>query len=152
MTSPSKIHRTLAAVFVAAIAIPSGPANAQDPAPLPSVTLPPELDRVLRDYERHWREGNPEELAALFTEDGFVMSPRQPPLRGRQKIREKYASTGGNLTLRAIAFHASDSVAYIIGAYRYDPEGSDTGKFVLALRKNPSGRWLIAADMDSSNS
>ena len=29
-------------------------ADSPGPAPLPSVTLPPELDRVLRDYEREW--------------------------------------------------------------------------------------------------
>lgn len=42
------------------------------PDPLPSVQLPPALDRVLRDYERHWRAGNADSLTALFTMDGFV--------------------------------------------------------------------------------
>ena len=30
-------------------------ATATATAPLPSITLPPALDRVLRDYERAWR-------------------------------------------------------------------------------------------------
>jgi hypothetical protein len=45
-------------------------AQAGPPAapPLPSVTLPPELDRVLRDYEREWQARSAPALAALFTD------------------------------------------------------------------------------------
>ena len=39
---------------------------------MPSViSLPPAFDRVLRDYEAAWRDGDGQRLAALFTEDGF---------------------------------------------------------------------------------
>jgi predicted GH43/DUF377 family glycosyl hydrolase len=34
-----------------------------------TVKLPPALDRVLRDYEQHWRSGSAEALVALFTAD-----------------------------------------------------------------------------------
>ncbi|HEX9632224.1 MAG TPA: hypothetical protein VGA02_07140 [Gemmatimonadales bacterium] len=37
-----------------------------------------------------------------------------------------------------------------MGAYRYGDAARDTGKFVLALRRGPDGRWLIAADIDNS--
>jgi ketosteroid isomerase-like protein len=37
-----------------------------------------------------------------------------------------------------------------VGAYRYGDAAQDTGKFVLALRRGPDGRWLIAADIDNS--
>lgn len=40
------------------------PAAAQDQ--LPSIELPPELDRVLRDYEAGWQGGDAQGLAALF--------------------------------------------------------------------------------------
>ena len=58
-------------------------AAAQDVAParLPSVVLPAELDRVLRDYERGWRARDAAALAALFTEDGYVHSGGRPPVR-----------------------------------------------------------------------
>ncbi|MGH9202759.1 MAG: YybH family protein, partial [Vicinamibacterales bacterium] len=61
----------------------------QAPAPLPSVTLPPELDRVLRDYERHWKASDGAALSALFTEDGFIN--RGGWIRGRDAIRAAYA-------------------------------------------------------------
>jgi hypothetical protein len=124
---------------------------AQDVDLFPSVQLPSELERVLRDYETNWREGNPEGLANLFTRDGFVLSSSQLPVRGRPAIKERYANTSGNLSLRALSFEISDSLGYIVGGYSYDPTAGDTGKFVLAIKLSPSGRWHIAADIDNSN-
>lgn len=131
------------------------PVGAQTPpAPaLPSVELPPSLDRVLRDYERGWKAKDGKALALLFTEDGFVMSSARPPIRGRAAIERQYAtSSGGDLVLRSVGFSTADSVGYIVGGYTYPPNQQDVGKFVLALRKGPAGRWLIAADIDNANS
>jgi ketosteroid isomerase-like protein len=126
-------------------------AAAQDaPPPLPSADLPLPLERVLRDYERAWAAGAAAALAALFTEDGFVLSNGAEPIRGRDAIRRKYATAGGPLRLRALGYATADTVGYIVGAYRYGDAAQDTGKFVLALRRGPDGRWLIAADIDNS--
>jgi len=125
---------------------------ASDTARLPSVTLPPDLDRVLRDYERAWGARDAAGLAALFASDGFVMRPGSPPVRGREAIERAYAGSGGPLHLRALAYAAADSVAYIIGAFAGSDAQRDAGKFILPLRRGPGGRWLIAADMDNGNS
>ena len=121
------------------------------PAPaLPSVPLPPELDRVLRDYERAWGAGDAAALAALFAEDGFVLQGGHPPVRGRTAIEAAYAGQGGGpLRLRALAAAASDTVGYIIGAYGYGDAPGDMGKFTLTLRRAPGGPWLIFSDMDN---
>lgn len=138
----------LVPVIAAAQAAPTTAA-----APLPSVTLPQALDRVLRDYESAWRANDHERLATLFTHDGFALPSGHGPVRGRAAIAAYYQGKGGDLQLRALAFHAADSVGYIIGAYGYGaaPPVPDMGKFVLALRRGPDGRWLIAADMDNGN-
>ena len=119
--------------------------------PLPSATLPPELDRVLRDYERAWRAKDPSALAALFAEDGFVLSNGKPPVRGREAIRAAYTGAGGALVLRALAYATGGKTGYIIGAYAGTADIPDEGKFILALTKGENGRWLIAADMDNAN-
>ena len=119
---------------------------------LPTVLLPPDLDRVLRDYERAWRARDAGALAALFTEDGFVLSGGAPPVRGRAKIQARYAGSGGPLHLRAVAFAADDTVGYIIGTYGPSPAEINAGKFVLALRRPAGGKWQIAADMDNPSS
>jgi len=117
---------------------------------LPSVTLPADLDRVLRDYERAWRASDAAALAALFSEDGFVLQGGRPPVRGRAAIQRTYSSgAGGPLALRALAHVTDGSAGYIIGAYGYGDGGADMGKFTLTLRKGGDGRWLIFSDMDN---
>ena len=121
----------------------------QAPAPLPTVTLPPELDRVLRDYEKHWKANDGTSLSELFTEDGFIN--RNGWIRGREAIRQAYARSGGDLRLRALAYATGDTVGYIIGGYRYGEAATDGGKFILTLRRAPQGVWKIAADLDAAN-
>ena len=118
---------------------------------VPSVNLPPEIDRVLRDYERHWQAGDGAALSALFTEDGFIQRGG-PWIRGRDAIRTAYSQIArGELRLRAVGYAAADTVGYIVGAYRYGTSTTDGGKFVLALRRAPRGEWKIAADLDAAN-
>ncbi|WP_338875155.1 DUF4440 domain-containing protein [Spirosoma sp. SC4-14] len=119
-------------------------------AQMTTTALPPELDRVLRDYEQAWRAKNTKALVALFMPDGFVMQPQRPPVRGHAALEQAYRGMGGPLYLRALSFAQSESVGYIIGAYRYKETGDDVGKFILALRRGPDRRWMIAADMDNS--
>lgn len=124
----------------------------QQGAALPSVTLPPELDRVLRDYERGWRTGDAAVLAALFAEDAFVLQGGRQPVRGRAAIQSAYTgSAGGDLRLRALAYATADTLGFIIGAYSYGDEPGDVGKFTLTLRRSPAGRWLIFSDMDNTS-
>lgn len=117
----------------------------------PSVPLPPDLDRVLRDYERAWQARDAAALAALFTEDGMTLSSGRPLRRGRSAIQEGYSGSGGPLSLRALSYATDDTVGYIIGGYSEQPGQPDIGKFVLALRRSPGGPWRVAADIDNAN-
>jgi hypothetical protein len=127
------------------------PSQRPPPEPLPPVALPAELERVLRDYERHWRNGNAHELAALFTEDGFV-ARRGGWMRGRQALLDALQGTSSDLRLRAVAYAVDGGVGYIVGAYGYGDQSSsaDRGMFILTLRRGAGGRWLIAADLDGA--
>jgi ketosteroid isomerase-like protein len=116
-----------------------------------SVSLPPELARVLTDYEAGWKAGDAAVLASLFTEDGFVLSNGQPPVKGRGAIRKLYARNGSPLSLRAFAYAMQGDTGYIIGGYSGESGKPDDGKFTLTLRKAQDGRWLIVSDMDNSN-
>jgi len=149
---PSLRFRLAASILAVLPAI----ARAQTPsasAPLPSVVLPRELDRVLRDYERAWQAGDVAALAALFTADGFALSNGKPAVRGHDAIRAAYQNAGGPLRLRALAYAVQDTVGYVIGAYGYGRDSTvlDSGKFILALRREGGGQWLIAGDIDNTN-
>lgn len=116
-----------------------------------SVALPPELARVLTDYEAGWKAGDATALASLFAEDGFVLTEGRAPVKGRTAIQKVYTHAGAPLSLRAIAFATHGDVGYIIGGYGGEPGKTDDGKFTLTLRKGENGRWLIVSDMDNSN-
>jgi ketosteroid isomerase-like protein len=137
-----------AAVLGAALSLTQ--AFGAEPA-LPSVTLPPELQRVLTDYEAAWRAHDAAALARLFSEDGFVLSPGSAPARGRPAIRKHYAGAGGDLALRAFACATDGRIGYIVGGFAHRPGEADNGKFTLTLVKAADGRWLIFSDMDNGN-
>jgi predicted alpha/beta superfamily hydrolase/ketosteroid isomerase-like protein len=156
-------HNTIFAVAalqafrrVFASAAPSQPATAApvdrpDTGALPSVPLPAELERVLRDYESAWGARSPDALARLFTDDGFVLQPGRPPARGRDEIVRAYTGSGGPLALRALAYATAGDVGYIVGAYSGAVGKPDDGKFILLVRRVPGGPWKIAADMDNGS-
>jgi ketosteroid isomerase-like protein len=143
-------------VFVALTGmLAAGPARAQTPQPSdsqppPAISLPPALDRVLRDYEAAWRDGDGPRMAALFTEDGFAVQSGSPIRHGRQAIAAGLTKPGGPLQLTAYAYSSSGTVGYIVGGYRYPTTVGAGGRFVLALRNDGEGRWLIAADLDNT--
>lgn len=123
----------------------------QTSSQLPSIELPPDLARVLTDYEAAWSSRNAAALARLFAEDGFVLPNGRPPVRGRAAIEQYYTGQGGPLSLRAIAYASEGGVGYIIGGYAQERGSADMGKFTLTLRRGSDRRWLIVSDMDSSN-
>jgi len=121
------------------------------PSPLPSITLPAPLARVLTDYEAAWARKDAAALAALFAEDGFVLSSGVPAVRGRAAIERHYTGQGGPLALRAFAYATHGPIGTIIGGFARAKGEPDIGKFTLTLVKGPQGRWLIQSDMDNGN-
>jgi len=114
-------------------------------------TFPRICNDVLSDYESAWQAKSASKLAALFAEDGFVLSPGKPPVRGRNDIEKNYQGAGGDLSLRAYAYKTDGKVGFIIGGYSAKKGTPDEGKFTLTLVKAADGRWLIMSDMDNGN-
>jgi ketosteroid isomerase-like protein len=139
-------------LLLAGIFLIPGQARAQEPAQLPGVNLPPSLARVLTDYEAAWGNKDAAALAALFAEDGFVLSNGSSPVRGRAQIQKHYTGAGGPLALRALAYATNGNIGYIIGGFARHKSENDIGKFTLTLRKGADDRWLIMSDMDNGNS
>ena len=102
-------------------------------------------------YEEAWRSEGTGALAALFAEDGFVLSSSAPAVRGRAAIEQHYTGQGGPLALRAFAFATDGSAGWIVGGFAPRAGATDVGKFTLTLRKDETGRWLITSDMDNAN-
>ena len=127
---------------------PTPPPRPQLPA---SITLAPELARVLTDYQAAWRAGDGAALARLFEEDGFALPNGEPPVHGRAAIQNYYKGPGGPLVLRAFASATEGAMGYILGGFSGQEGEPDIGKFTLTLHKGAGGRWLIVSDMDNGN-
>jgi ketosteroid isomerase-like protein len=141
-------------IVLLALTLLAPTARAQEgtpPAAEPSVALPADLARVLKDYETAWSARDSVALAKLFAEDGWVLPNGGVPVRGRAGIEKFYKGQGGPLALRALDYAAEGGVGYILGGYSSAAGTPDGGKFTLTLRKGADGRWLIVSDMDSPN-
>lgn len=116
-------------------------------AQVPIAALPPDLDQLLRGFERGWQaRDNKLALAELFAEDGLFQWG-DDWLRGRPAIRMMLLGRNGPLRLRAQAFDARDPLGYVAGTYGFyrDTSWVDQGRFLFALRRPPGGPWRIAA-------
>jgi ketosteroid isomerase-like protein len=139
-------------MLVAGLLFAQNPPEPATVTELADSALPPDLDRVLRDYERAWRAGDAKAIAALFTEDGVLLQNYQPPIRGRTAIQAAYEGKRGSpLRLRSLAYADGDTIGYIVGGYRYGDAAHDIGKFTITLQRAPGKPWLISSDMDSMN-
>jgi len=141
------ILRFLLAIFVTVWTYGQNASKAE-PAEV-NATLPPELARVLTDYETAWSSKDAFALANLFTEDGFVLSPGHPIVRGRAAIVQLYSEAGGMLVLRAMSYATAGDVGYIIGVFTSRSDQPERGKFTLTLHRSQNKRWLIVSDMDN---
>lgn len=118
----------------------------------PTISLPADVDRVLKDYARAWEANDPVALSQLFDAAGMALPSGQPPAVGVESIRKAYSTGAGSpLHLRPIAFGASGELAYVIGEWGTSPSKPDFGKFTLVLRRGADGGWRIVSDMDNAN-
>ena len=125
-----------------------------DPAPAdqpPVVSLPADLNRVLRDFEKAYASKDGAAVASLFLPDGMEMLANRPPVRGRDAVEKFYSGASQSIVFRPFVFAESGDVAFIIGGYSPAPGGgADANKFVFTLRK-VDGKWLIESAMSNSN-
>jgi uncharacterized protein (TIGR02246 family) len=98
--------------------------------------------------------------SGLFLEDGAVYPPNEPAVKGRAAIRawlEKFPPIT-EFNLNNAKVEGREDLAYALGTYTMTiaPPGApapvrDSGKFVTIVRRQTDGRWLVVADMFSSD-
>ncbi len=101
-----------------------------------------------------------EALADLYTEDGWVMARRRPAMRGRQEIRDFFASVAEDTEL-AVTFDVDE--VEVIGRYTWNVARfaltyqsmsggepvHDFGRALILYKKGDDDQWRIHRDMDT---
>jgi uncharacterized protein (TIGR02246 family) len=102
-------------------------------------------------------------FAAGFTEDAVRMPPNEPLHQGRDAIRQWAEANWGPLTTTEFTMTVEDvdgrdNLAYAWGLYSATVEVpgvpepvKDIGKFLVTLRKQEDGRWLVSVAMFNSD-
>lgn len=104
--------------------------------------------------------GDLEAVAALYTEDAWLLPPNAELIEGREAIRDFYATLREDAGLRDMEAEILDletagDLAYEVGRYALTLDGEegplrDVGKYLFTWRRE-HGEWLIAADAPNSD-
>jgi|SoiMethySBSTD1v2_1073268.scaffolds.fasta_scaffold18130_3 uncharacterized protein (TIGR02246 family) len=122
-----------------------------------------EIDRTRNDYVEAWKAGDVGRISGLYTDDGVVMYPDQPPVVGRPAISEFFKGFFSefdalDFQLASSEIVVTDDWAFDRGTYRWKAKPKkggaprdDDGKYLVILRRESDGRWRVARDMDNSD-
>ncbi len=138
----SRVALIVAVLFV--VCLPSH-ARADDPKD--------EIREVLKAYGVHYNEGDAEALAALYAQDAYWLPPYfLDPIHGRKGIGQMYVyhfKHAVRLKRKTLRIDVSSDLAYAIGTYSNDQKYA-YGSFVLCMRRQPDGQWLIVSDISNT--
>jgi uncharacterized protein (TIGR02246 family) len=114
------------------------------------------IKAVADAYVKATLAGDAKAIAALYTEDAIEMPPNQPMIKGRAAIQQYYEKEMGSgmkmntFTVTHLDTQAAGDRGYDVGTYSQSvtPKGatapvSDTGKYVVILRRSAAG-WHVS--------
>jgi uncharacterized protein (TIGR02246 family) len=105
-------------------------------------------------FEAGARSGNVEQMVSIYADDAVLMPPNMPSLTGREAIAKFWSGMlqGGTVDVDLIMedFQVAGDVAVERGRYEVKSPVTDSGKYMLLLRKS-RGKWLIATDIFNSS-
>jgi uncharacterized protein len=123
---------------------PAGVALTPPELPLAAITLPPDLDQLLRQREKV--SGAPP-TGDLFTEDAIIQELQEGRWKqGREKIDLFLGFMSRDLHYVPSAYAAEGSAGWIAGTVRQGKSTDETLNFVLGLKKK-NGAWQIASEI-----
>ena len=103
-----------------------------------------ELQRVYDAYAAAYRMKDAADCAAVFTEDGEVLSPYAPPARGRAAVdalHGVWTQLGDeDKQLSVVAAGSSGDLAWCLTAYS---DAHESGTSLNVFERQADGAWLI---------
>jgi uncharacterized protein (TIGR02246 family) len=112
------------------------------------------IDSIRTAWAEAYNARNVDALAGLYTDDAVSYVGNQPGVTGRDAIRQaftaEFAMPPMTATVPAAArIEGDDDMAVVAGPFttRMGPDAGAmalSGKYLVVLKKNAAGRWLIA--------
>ena len=114
------------------------------------------VTQVISAYLDAYRRNDAAAISGLYASDAVLLPPGHALVRGRDDIRT-YWSRGmeSGFAMDTLRIEVAPGSGYVVGRYYVPAEGDDeaeTGKFVIALRRDADGVWRITADIWNADS
>jgi uncharacterized protein (TIGR02246 family) len=109
------------------------------------------IGNVMDSYSKAYQDNDPDAIAALYAEEAVLMPPGHQLVEGRDSVRAFWSrgmEPGFRMTTMRV--EVSGATAYVVGRYYVPPDDEDdaeTGKYLIALRRERDGAWRITADI-----
>ena len=109
-----------------------------------------EVAAIVERYQAATNTEDPDQLAALYAADAFLLPPDGGVVHGKAQIHRFWAEgLERGLMMDTLRVALERDLGWVVGRYYLagsDEAPPDSGKFVLALSRT-DGRWLVAADI-----
>jgi uncharacterized protein (TIGR02246 family) len=117
---------------------------------------------VRNRYVAAYNAGDAAGVAALFAEDAISLPDHAPAINGRaaseNSLKEMFAKNTANITITPGETEIVGDIAHEHGSYSITvtPKAggnamTDTGKYLVILKRGSDGKWLVHHDIDNTN-
>jgi uncharacterized protein (TIGR02246 family) len=136
----------------------------KNPSPAPEAPLETlveakrAIDKGNAQWIEAWEKGDPELVAALFTDDAVMLSQGGKVFKGRQQILERQRTAMQSVTrpikvsVVTVKIWLDGNVAFETGKYKYEyaEKGkpvTEEGRYVTTWKRQGDASWKLSMDM-----
>jgi len=109
------------------------------------------IDKVMEHYTQAYRNNDPDAMAELYTDGALLLPPGHELVTGRDSVRAFWSrGMEPGFRMATMAVEVSGRTGYVVGRYYVpadDQDDAETGKYIIALRRDRDGAWRITADI-----
>ena len=110
-----------------------------------------EIKKLYQEYTNALGEGDYEAVGAMYTDDGMLIPPDQPPLKGRVQICKHYAeAAGGDYEMDLDKIEVSDKLIWVMGIAHWNEDGQRRYAAFVDVWRKEEGKWRIAVCIANS--